>query len=417
MSGFELRDANELDYIWKHGGRQPDSGGTIGLTDILATTNASIFFPQVVENIIKEAAEPLLVGTSLLTRINYKYGQTITFPAVGALEAADIAESEEYPERTLQIGGGTVTCKIGKSGLAVKVTDEMIRYSQWDVIGMHLRAAGRALARHKEKKIFNMIQAFGVRVFDNANPARSQYGVTHGRNLQGQANGSLVVDDIFDAYASVLLQGYNPNTLLMHPLTWVMWIKDPTLRAFALANGGGVFFATWTGSPSQRAPWDASSQGSQGYTAGQTITPQLTPTGQAVPHSVTATPTLSYPQTITSAPVLPSYANLPLAIIVSPFVPFDARSRLTDVFLFDRNELGAVVVDEDPNTGQWEDPARDIVKIKIRERYGVTVFAEGRSIARIANVRVVPNEIVLPPQATIDISSTITTIPPDVPVV
>jgi hypothetical protein len=33
----------------------------------------------------------------------------------------------------------------------VKITDEMINDSQWDVIGMHLRAAGKALARLKEE--------------------------------------------------------------------------------------------------------------------------------------------------------------------------------------------------------------------------------------------------------------------------
>jgi hypothetical protein len=415
---FEIKDSNELRYMWDHDGVLPeDPGQRIELHDVLATSNASIFFPQVVENIIKEAAEPYLIGTSLLNRINYKAGQQITFPAVGALDAADIAEGEEYPERTIQMGGGTVTAKVGKSGLAVKLTEEMIRYSQWDIIGLHIRAAGRAMARHKEKKIFSMIQAFGFTVFDNANPENSAFGVTHGRNMQGQPNGSVVIDDIFDAYAQVLTQGYTPNTLLMHPLTWVMFVKDPVLRAFALANGGGVFFAAWKGNPSGRAPWDNSSQGSQGFSPGQKITPATTPNGTAAPHGETGSSTLAYPQTLTSAPQLPAYANLPLMIIVSPFVPFDARSRLTDIYMFDRNELGALIVDEELTTGEWDDPARDIKKIKVRERYALAIFAEGMSIGKISNVKVVPNEIVLPAQATIQTSSTIQAIDPSVAVV
>ena len=201
----ELKDVAEFEWMWKNNGHMPD-GSKMKLEDALSSTSAPLLMPKVVSNIVKEAAEPLLVGTSLLQRINYTYGQTITFPAVGALVAADIAEGQEYPERSLQIGGSTVTASIGKSGVAIKITDEMVRYSQFDVIGMHLRAAGRALARHKEVKIFNLIRKMGVTVFDNVTPTASLKGVTTGRNLAGSGNGSVTMDDIFDAYAQVVMQ-------------------------------------------------------------------------------------------------------------------------------------------------------------------------------------------------------------------
>jgi hypothetical protein len=326
MSELNIKDAAEFRWIWEKNGERPgtpNSDEKVTLTDALSVPNAPLLFPKVISNIVKEAQEPLLVGTSLLQRINYKYGQTITFPAVGALVAADIAEGQEYPERSLQMGGATVTATIGKSGLAVKVTDEMIRYSQFDVIGMHLRAAGRALARHKEVKIFDFIQAMGVTAFDNVTPTASLLGVCTGRNAQGAPNGSVTMDDIFDAFAQVVTQGFMPNTLLMHPLTWTMFIKDPTLRAFVLANGGGTFFASWTGNPSSRAPWDASSQGGQGVSGGQLINPGQTATGGSAPHALAASQLLDFPQDIDSGPVLPNYLNIPFRIIVSPFVPFD----------------------------------------------------------------------------------------------
>ena len=156
---LEFKDSElpRYEFLWKHNGYDPATDSMLSVDDAISTPNAGMWLPKVVENIVKEAAEPLLVGTSLLQRINYRAGQLITFPAVGALHAADIAEGQEYPERQLQMGGATVTATVGKSGVAVKVTEEMIRYSQFDVIGMHLRAAGRALARHKEVKIFNYI--------------------------------------------------------------------------------------------------------------------------------------------------------------------------------------------------------------------------------------------------------------------
>jgi len=388
---IEIKDASQFEYLWKNNGSL-QSGERVKLNDALSVPNAPMLMPKVISNIVKEAAEPLLVGSSLLQRINYSYGQTITFPAVGALVAADIAEGQEYPERSLQMGGSTVTATIGKSGVAVKVTDEMVRYSQFDVIGMHLRAAGRALARHKEVKIFNFIRSMGVTCFDNVTPASSLKGVTTGRDIAGAGNGSVTMDDIFDAYAQVITQGFTPNTLLMHPLTWTMFVKDATLRSFVLGNNGGNWFAGHSGNPAGQAPWG----GGLGVSGGQDITPGGNAAG------ATASPLSAYPQTLNSAPQLPGYMNIPFRIIVSPFVPYDPRRKLTDIYMFDSAELGVLIVDEEVTTEEFDDPRVDIRKIKLRERYGIGILNEGKAIATLKNVHVVPNEIVTPAQATIN---------------
>lgn len=413
---FKLEDASAAEFrmIWDNNGRYgPDAGDTIKLEDALSVPNASMLFPKVMSSIIREAQEPLLVATQLLQRINYSYGQTITFPAVGALVAADIAEGEEYPERSLQMGGASVTATIGKSGLAIKVTDEMIRYSQFDVIGMHLRAAGRALARHKEVKCFNYIRSMGTPVFDNLDPSSSVLGVTTGRDLEGSANGAVTMDDIFDGFAHVLSQGFMADTLLMHPLAWTMWVKDAQLRAFVQANGGGVYFANWTGNPYARAPWDAANQGGLGISAGQRILPGQTSNGAPVPNGQTGSNLLQYPQTLNSAPVLPSYMNVPFRIIVSPYVPYDPRRKLTDIYMFDSNELGVLIVDEDLTMEEFDDQKVDIRKIKMRERYAIGILNEGLAISVFRNVHVVPNEVVMPAQAHLDVSGNIQKIAPD----
>jgi hypothetical protein len=353
---FKIEDIKKYEWMWRHNGQLPD-GERMSLRDAISTMNAPMLLPKVIQNIVKEAAEPLLVGASLLNRINYHYGQTITIGATGALTAADIAEGMEYPEVSPSWATGAVTASIGKSGLAVKITEEMIKYSQYDIIGMMLRMAGRALARHKEQKIFNMISALGVDIFNNVTPATSLLGVTHGRGLNGNANGSVVMDDVFDAYAHILHQGFIPNTVLMHPLAWVIWIKDPVLRSFALASGGGTFFATHRGNPAGQAPWANSSQGGQGAGVGQNIVP-----GENAA-SLDASDILEYPQTIDSRPEIPSYFPYPLTILVSPFVPFDPRRRLTDIYIFDRNELGLLIVDEDISTDEFKDPRRKNVMV------------------------------------------------------
>lgn len=392
-----VKDATSYEFVWRSG-KDPVSGKKVNFKDALSVPDAPLLFPKVMSNIVREAAEPLLVGTSLLQRISYSYGQTITFPAVGALTAADIAEGQEYPEQRLAMGGATVTASIGKSGTAVKVTEEMIRYSQFDVLGMHLRAAGRALARHKEVKIFNLIKALGVCVFDNVKPTQSLKGVTTGRALDGSPNGSITMDDVFDCFAQVMTQGFMPDTLLMHPLTWVMFVKDPTLRAFALMNGGGTFFANWQGQVNQQYAANAS-QGGLGIGAGQNIAEGGNAAG------LTATPLTGYNPQMNSAPNLPSYLGMSFRIIVSPFVPFDPRRKLSDIYMFDSSNLGALIVDEEVTTEEFTDPKVEMRKIKLRERYGLAVLNEGQAIATMKNIHVVPNEIVLPAQAHIDVAS------------
>lgn len=63
----------------------------------------------------------------------------------------------------------------------------------------------------------------------------------------------MVIDDVFEMYAQVVMQGYIPDTMLVHPMTWLMWVKDPVLREFAIQAGGGSFFAQFTGNPAAKA--------------------------------------------------------------------------------------------------------------------------------------------------------------------
>lgn len=368
-----LQDKYENAYkIWSNNGfenqedqfdpSKKDQKITYGdLCDALSTPDASILIPKVISNIVKEAIEPLLVGTSLLQTIRFSAGQQITFPAAGAFTAEDIPEGGEYPERKLEFAG-TVTAFIGKSGVKVRITDEMLRYSQYDVMGMHIRAAGRALARHKETKIFNMILNEGTTVFDN-NVANKQ---TSGRDAVGAGNGTITLDDLLVMYSKIVANGFIPNALLMSPLGWLVFARDPILRAFGFANGGPIF------SPLQGQPGLAKSWYQGGVNVG---------------------PTAGAPNIATTYANVPNLFPAPLRIIVSPFCSYTAASGATpaktDIMMCDTNELGILVLDEDVTTEEWDDPNRDIRSIKFRERYGLGMLNEGKAVAIAKNVNIV----------------------------
>lgn len=411
MPGLEFRDEAHLKGLFENGGVDPLSGQRVQMQDILNTANAGPLLPKVIVSIIKEAQEPLLVGTSLLDRLPYKYGQTVVFPAMGAMVADDIPEGGEYPEHQPQLGGATVTANVGKVGMAFGFTEEMLRYSQFDLMSLYMRHAGRAMARHKEKKIFDHILSMGVTCFDNADPAASIFGVTTGRGLDGSANGSLVMDDLFDVLAQLMHQGFMPNTILVHPLTWLMWVKDPTMREFAIQTGGGTFFQRWQGEVARQYGPDNGPQGKLGLSGGQQIIPGSAVSGE------TASGLAEYNQTMTGAPSLPSYFPFPFRVIVSPFMPFDPETLLTDVIVFQGGELGAMLVDEELTTDEWTDPRVDVRKVKLRERYGLGIYNEGLGIGLLRNVKVVPNQVVLPVRPSISVSGSLSEIDPSVAVV
>ena len=144
-------------------------------------------------------------------------------PVMGAVDGDfDVGEEESFPELRVTYGPGHQISRIGKQGVAVKFTEEVIRYSQFDVVTMAVRQAARALARNKEEKIFKMLYAVARCTHDNAAPASSAFGTTTGRALDGSLNGSITMDDIFEMFAQVMHNGWVPDMLLVHPLTWLM---------------------------------------------------------------------------------------------------------------------------------------------------------------------------------------------------
>lgn len=391
---------------WKNNGFYAPTQEKVKYEDLMATPNASHWLPKVIEDIVREPVEPMLMITSLLDRVQYSSAMRITYPALGALVAADLAEGQAYPEYTLDIAPGTVTVNVGKTGLAFKITEEMRRHSQIDIINLHIRAARRALDRRKEKKGMDFISGMGVSLFDNKNPTTSVYGTCTGRAITGAGNGSCRMEDLLKAYSHIMMQGYTPDTLLMHPLTWSMWMADPLLQTIVKNTGNGQWFQPHN-MPKGALPWANASQGKQGVPGGY---------GAYVPpdNAASATPTSveALDQNLNSAPVIPGYFPHPLRVLVSPFVPFNTYSNTADIMIFDSRNLGALVVDEDVTIDQWDDMSTDITKVKLKERYGYVIYEDGLGIGVLRNVPVKANEIALPVSATISAAGSLAELDP-----
>ena len=387
----------DFEYAWKNDAHKLPSGDKLSIKDALAMWEAPLFIPKVINNVIQEAVEPLLIGTSLLQRIPFQPGTMVDMPVMGAVDGDfDVGEEEAFPELRVTYGPGHQISRIGKQGVAVKFTEEVIRYSQFDVVSMAVRQAARALARNKEEKIFKMLYSVARVTHDNNVPADSAFGTTTGRALDGSQNGSLTMDDIFEMFAQIMHNGWIPDMLLVHPLTWLMFIQDAQLKAFAQAAQGPYPYGQWSGRVAQQDfPSSFGGEGAHGGNAGAVVPGAKGAGGSGQSHLMS------------SAPVVPSYLGIPFRVVVSPFVPYDATNNTTSILMADSSQLGFYIEDHPAQTSEWQDPETDILKIKIKERFTLRERNRGLGMAVAKNVVVTSNQIVLPAQAQIDVAGAI----------
>lgn len=308
----------------------------ISVKEALTTADANILMPKVIQQVVTEAAEGQYLASQFFKRINLSEGRSMEFIHFGAIRAFEVGEGQEYPEQNLNFtkdGIGTVDVKVRKYGLKVSITDEMISDSQWDVIGLHLQAAGRALARLKEENMFREFSRHGHVVFDGALFSPGDEGYPTGRGFDGNYNGTLTADDLLDMSVSIMAAGFSPTDIIMHPLCWSLFAKNQFLEA---------------------ASKPAFGQASAGHD----------------PKAFATTNSLG------------------LTVQFSPFVPFTQEGQPTfDFYLVDRNNVGVLLVKDDISTEQFDDPTRDIQSLKLKERYGVGILNGGLGIAVAKNIK------------------------------
>lgn len=307
----------------------------VTIREALLTQDAPILFPKVISRTLKEAAEPVLLVTPMLSTVRLGKARSMEFPAINAMQAQEIPEGQEYPEQSLafikQVEG-----KVSKKGVKVAFTEEVIADSQWDVVGLYVRAAGRAMARLKEQIALGRFKDAATTVFDNAD-SPDVIANTTGRDINGALNNTLAWDDLLDMTAVLQAENHVPTDMIIHSLMW------PTFYKMA------PFHNQATGIP---AGWDAN------------VSNRNTAANAAAPFG--------------------------LNVILSPFVSFTAKSGTTpaksDVFLIDRNDVGTLLVRDDLSTDEWGDMTRDIRYLKMKERYDIVMYGDGEGITVAKNV-------------------------------
>lgn len=352
--------------------------GRMTVKEGLASTDVVQLIPKVIEGQLREAAEPEYLASRFMSVVHVDGGASVTYviPVVGELIATEVTEGGRYNEDNVEfntVENGQLEIRVKKIGLKVKVTEEAISDSSWDIFGINLRKMGRAMARYKEEWAFNSFSAHGTPVFDNDTRVQIPEAGTTGRDAHGNFNDTMSVEDFLDLVLALMANDQTPTDIIMHPLTWVIFARNSMI-------GNGLSYGAFGGN--QVHPWGAT-QGTPGF-AGLS--------SEQGPQKLIMDPA----QVQGRLPV-------PLTINFSPFVRFDKQAKRFDMYCINRSNVGIIAEKEGLTTDNWQDPERDLRLLKCKERYGIGILDNGRGIAVARNIAVAPTYPV-PPKVTVDVA-------------
>lgn len=347
------------------------SKGRTTVAEGLTSTDVVKLIPKVIEGELREAAEPVYLATKFMSTIHVEGGSANVYvvPVVGELYAHEVGEGTRYQEESVDfntVENGQLEVRVKKVGLRVKITEEAIADSSWDIYGINVRKMGRAMARFKEEQVFNAFSDHGTPVFDNDLRTQMPEAGTTGRGSDGQFNDTLSTEDFLDLVLALMGNDMTPTDIIMHPLTWVIFAQNGMI-------GNGMTYGALGGQNVH--PWGAT-QGTGGFSG--------LPADQG-------------PQQYIMRPEdVQGRLPMPLRVNFSPAVHFDKANKKFDMYCVDRDNVGVIVEKEPLSTDNWTDPERDLRMLKVKERYGVGITNNGRGITVARNIAVAPTYPVPP---------------------
>src|SRR5206468_3958604 len=131
MSRAELDKALRFEHLVRTG-YDLETERNISMKDAMDIPDAAIMIPRVMTQFVQEGVEPLLIGTSLLQRLQYTPGMQTVFPAIDVLSAREVGDNMALPIFNVNMAGGQsygVTVK--RHGLALRVNQKFISQSSW----------------------------------------------------------------------------------------------------------------------------------------------------------------------------------------------------------------------------------------------------------------------------------------------
>ena len=335
------------------------------IKETIMTTDVVDLVPRIIESKMIEAEDTQSVISPFFTKVQAgNTNGTVVVPIIGELQAHEVAEGGAYNDEAVEINTleyNSIEVRPKKIGLKVTLSEEVIMDSYWDIMEANLSRIGGAMARYKDEWCAREFSEHGHIVFDNALAAQNPDAATTGLGEDSLPNNTLSVEDFMSMCLALMANDKTPTDVIMHPLCWLVFARN------AMVGQGLTFGAMGAMNVN---PF-GTTQGTGGFAGlSNNMGPQ-----QFVLNESQARFNLS----------------MPINVILSPRVKFDKANKTFDMYVIDRNNIGAIVQREDLSVEKWTNPEIDVRIIKAKERYGIGIMDNGKGIAVAKNISAMPS--------------------------
>lgn len=335
------------------------------IKETIMTTDVVDLVPRIIESKMIEAEDTQSVISPFFTKVQAgNTNGTVVVPIIGELQAHEVAEGGTYNDEAVEINTleyNSIEVRPKKIGLKVTLSEEVIMDSYWDIMEANLSRIGGAMARYKDEWCAREFSEHGHVVFDNALAAQNPDAATTGLGEDSLPNNTLSVEDFMSMCLALMANDKTPTDVIMHPLCWLVFARN------AMVGQGLTFGAMGARNVN---PF-GTTQGTGGFAGlSNNMGPQ-----QFV---------LNESQARFNLP-------MPINVILSPRVKFDKQNKTFDMYVIDRNNIGAIVQREDLSVEKWTNPEIDVRIIKAKERYGIGIMDNGKGIAVAKNISAMPS--------------------------
>ena len=335
------------------------------IKETIMTTDVVDLVPRIIESKMIEAEDTQSVISPFFTKVQAgNTNGTVVVPIIGELQAPEVAEGGAYNDEAVEINTleyNSIEVRPKKIGLKVTLSEEVIMDSYWDIMEANLSRIGGAMARYKDEWCAREFSEHGHVVFDNALAAQNPDAATTGLGEDSLPNNTLSVEDFMSMCLALMANDKTPTDVIMHPLCWLVFARN------AMVGQGLTFGAMGAMNVN---PF-GTTQGTGGFAGlSNNMGPQ-----QFV---------LNESQARFNLP-------MPINVILSPRVKFDKQNKTFDMYVIDRNNIGAIVQREDLSVEKWTNPEIDVRIIKAKERYGIGIMDNGKGIAVAKNISAMPS--------------------------
>ena len=335
------------------------------IKETIMTTDVVNLVPRIIESKMIEAEDTQSVISPFFTKVQAgNTNGTVVVPIIGELQAHEVAEGGAYNDEAVEINTleyNSIEVRPKKIGLKVTLSEEVIMDSYWDIMEANLSRIGGDMARYKDEGCARECTEHGHVVFDNALAAQNPDAATTGLGEDSLPNNTLSVEDFMSMCLALMANDKTPTDVIMHPLCWLVFARN------AMVGQGLTFGAMGAMNVN---PF-GTTQGTGGFAGlSNNMGPQ-----QFV---------LNESQARFNLP-------MPINVILSPRVKFDKQNKTFDMYVIDRNNIGAIVQREDLSVEKWTNPEIDVRIIKAKERYGIGIMDNGKGIAVAKNISAMPS--------------------------